>query len=397
MMRGDRPLTVVLLLDTRTGQFGGVESYCYDFALALGHAGHQAHVVLAGVPLPLDNPEHRELRTHHVEARALETVPRSEWESLLDRIAPDVVVLAKGWFDRRNPSLDAVIASRGCAYIIWEGHPAPPAPAGRIRRAVRLLRGGWSNYRLRVARQRHWRRASRVLCVSHHVRDLLVSEHGLPSSHADCIYPGIDFARYAFDPALRLAARQGWGVPVDARVVGTLGRLVRHKRTDLLLHAFAKLRQDSTGGSLYCVIVGSGPELEGLRRLAKDLNIEERTRFVGWIEDPRSAYCGFDLFCLPSEDEGLGLVLIEAGACGCIPLAANAGGMPEVLDHLGLDLIVDDWSAESWANRLRAHLSWDADSRAGVQETTRSRLQKRFDAVTQWQRTIDWVEQVVRR
>lgn len=99
---------------------------------------------------------------------------------------------------------------------------------------------------------------------------------------------------------------------------------------------------------------------------------------------------------MPSADEGLSLVLVEAGACGCIPIAADVGGMPEVLESLGQQLIVRDSSIESWSTRLHTHLTYDTTETARLRKRIREGLTSRFDATRQWARMMACIEVVMR-
>jgi len=95
-----------------------------------------------------------------------------------------------------------------------------------------------------------------------------------------------------------------------------VGRLVRHKRVDLLVTAFADLRKDFP--DLRLKIVGPGAEMERLQKSAAELGILENTEFLGSLVGTKlcEAYADSAVFVLPSELEGFGMVLIEAMAAG---------------------------------------------------------------------------------
>ena len=95
------------------------------------------------------------------------------------------------------------------------------------------------------------------------------------------------------------------------------GRLLKHKRVDLIIHAVAKLR--SSGTILKCIIVGNGPEKDSLRALAKQLGVIDIVQFHDFYEDHDDVYAlikSSKVFVFPSEREGFGIVVIEANACG---------------------------------------------------------------------------------
>jgi N-acetyl-alpha-D-glucosaminyl L-malate synthase BshA len=79
------------------------------------------------------------------------------------------------------------------------------------------------------------------------------------------------------------------------------------------------------------MLVGDGPELRGVRELAKELGVADRVKYLGETPDvPRVLSCA-DLFLLPSSHESFGLSALEAMACSVPVLATRAGGIPEVV------------------------------------------------------------------
>ena len=126
-------------------------------------------------------------------------------------------------------------------------------------------------------------------------------------------------------------------------------RFYPRKRLDVLLHA-AALLQDTIPG-LEIRIVGNGPEREKLRRLCAELGVESSVRWLGDL--PVSAlaaeYNGADVFCLPSIQEGFGIVFLEAMAAGKPIVAARAAAVPEVVRS---GILVEPGDARALADAL---------------------------------------------
>lgn len=124
-----------------------------------------------------------------------------------------------------------------------------------------------------------------------------------------------------------------WLVDPTGRVFKTIiavGRLVEQKGFDVLLKAFARLRQDCDSR---LIIVGGGPLLNELEQLAVKLEISEYVDFVGMQDNPQKFVSRANLFVLSSRWEGLGNVVIEAMACGCPVVATNCTyGPSEILE-----------------------------------------------------------------
>ncbi len=140
---------------------------------------------------------------------------------------------------------------------------------------------------------------------------------------------GIDVERFVPSPALRRAIREELGIPGDAWVVGTVGRLAGEKDQALLVDAMAPLL--SEGRQL--VIVGDGPERDALRtRIAKTPG-GRYVRMLGARADVESVLAAFDAFALSSRTEGLPLALLEAMATGLPVVSTAVGGIPDLVQH----------------------------------------------------------------
>lgn len=163
---------------------------------------------------------------------------------------------------------------------------------------------------------------ARVICVSSGVRDGLVNS-GVEPSKCTIVHNGIDGA--AKPSRQRSEVRRGLGLSDDAIIIGTAGALVKRKRVNLLLEAAAVLKETA------CVVVGDGPERDGLGREAAQLGITERTRFTGFSTDVLSYINAMDVFILPSEKEGLPRVILEAMLMSKPVIAFNVAGANELI------------------------------------------------------------------
>jgi glycogen(starch) synthase len=118
-----------------------------------------------------------------------------------------------------------------------------------------------------------------------------------------------------------------------------LGRLVPAKGVDVLLQALAVLKREALTPGL--TIVGNGPEEQPLRQLVTSLGIGEQVRFVGTKRGPELVRLlnQHEMLVVPSRPappEALGIVALEAIACGCVVIGANQGGLPEAIGPCGV-------------------------------------------------------------
>jgi len=139
---------------------------------------------------------------------------------------------------------------------------------------------------------------------------------------------GIGLSRFSPSATLRATVRGELGLPADAFVVGTVGRLVREKNQPLLVEALAPHLSDK----LRLVIVGDGPEKPALDAALATLG--ERARWVlplGARGDVPRLLHALDVFALSSDSEGLPLVIVEAMAASLPVVSTAVGGIPAVI------------------------------------------------------------------
>lgn len=116
-----------------------------------------------------------------------------------------------------------------------------------------------------------------------------------------------------------------------------VGRLVSDKGLDVLLDALAILKR--RGCRVGLTVIGEGPQAPILRRQARALEIADRVRFVGRREGAElvAALNAHQVLVVPSVwEEPFGVVALEAIACGCVPLVARSGGLPDAVGACGL-------------------------------------------------------------
>jgi glycosyltransferase involved in cell wall biosynthesis len=216
-------------------------------------------------------------------------------------------------------------------------------------------------------------RADRVIALSRELKEKVVAAGVAPEKVA-VVPNGIN--PEAFHPVERGQARARLGLPADAHIVLSVGRLHQSKGYPVLVEAVGRLAEKFPGLQTY--IVGS-PDHEAdarpaIREAAERHNIAERIHLAG-AQDPallKYWYSAADVFCLPTSREGSANVLIEAMACGLPCVTTPVGGNPDVVtsDAVGILAAAD---VESMTRALETGLTrqWDATaiSRHGRQRT----------------------------
>lgn len=131
-------------------------------------------------------------------------------------------------------------------------------------------------------------------------------------------------------------------IPRDRELV-FLGRLVYDKGVDLLFRSLALLRERGLKPRL--TVVGRGPEERSLRQLSRTLDLHEQIDFAGLVAGAElvALLNRHQLLVVPSRwQEPFGLVALEGMACGCVPLVADCGGLPDAIGPAGVKFRHED-------------------------------------------------------
>jgi glycosyltransferase involved in cell wall biosynthesis len=286
----------------------------------------------------------------------------------------------------------AVAAAGAAACILPFGGPLDLTTRGRIARFARAQGAGaliaWMNRAARFAPRGPWGRIGRLggyyglkyyrgfdhLVANTRDIEAWILRQGWPREKVRYI-PNFAVAKDA--PA---ADRAALNTPPGAPLLLSLGRLHANKAHDVSLKVLARLP------GAYLWIAGSGPLEAELKRLAAQLGVADRVRFLGWREDAASLYRAADLCLFPSRFEPLGNVVIQAWAHGLPVVAAASQGPRDLIrdQEDGLLAPVDDDEALAAAS---ARLI--ADPRLGTRlaQAGAARLAAEFSAdrvVDQW-------------
>jgi glycosyltransferase involved in cell wall biosynthesis len=166
-------------------------------------------------------------------------------------------------------------------------------------------------------------------------------------------------------------SRASFETPEDAFVVGASGRFVPRKGFDAILRAVAELPD------AWLWIAGSGEREAELRRLADELGVSARTRFLGWLDEPMHAMAATDAYLMASRHEPLGNVVLEAWHAGVPVISTRAEG-PSWFATDGEDaLMVDIDAVDQMAEALR-RLRDDTALRDRLRQGGRATLDARF-------------------
>lgn len=165
---------------------------------------------------------------------------------------------------------------------------------------------------------------SGIITVSEYLAEEVALRGG---KNIETIYNGQPPISFDSLASSRQQFRKQWGIPADALVLGTIGRLHPTKGQSYLVKVASRLRMKFP--NLHLLLIGEGPLRQDL-----ELELQQTTiphTFTGYLSQAYKALPAMDIFLLPSISEGMGLVLLEAMQAK-VPIVASAvGGIPEVI------------------------------------------------------------------
>jgi phosphatidylinositol alpha-1,6-mannosyltransferase len=196
--------------------------------------------------------------------------------------------------------------------------------------------------------------------------------------------PGVDVERFVpIDETERMRVRAEFGLPPDSELIVSMSRLVPRKGFDTAIRAVAHLAPSRP--DLVLAIAGGGRDDSRLRRLAAELRAP--VRFLGRVPQERlPALLGCaDLFAMLCrnrwsglEQEGFGIVFVEAAACGVPQVAGDSGGAAEAVAHDVTGIVLDNPGDERSAAAAFAALLDDDQRRAAMASASRQRAVEQF-------------------
>lgn len=220
--------------------------------------------------------------------------------------------------------------------------------------------------------RREARRMDAVIAVSRAMGDLLAASnvarerlHVVPNAYS----PRTHFTE-------RSAARRELGLPVDAYVIGWVGRLTAEKGADVLVDAMALLK----GEPVIASFIGDGSQRQSLTARSTS-KAAGKVYWHGLVLDASRLLRAFDVFVLSSRTEGTPMVLFEAMSAGIPIVATRVGGVPDVLRREDA-LLVDADDPESLASAIRETMRNPETARARA-ASARARLAAEY-AVAPW-------------
>jgi phosphatidylinositol alpha-1,6-mannosyltransferase len=303
---------------------------------------------------------------------------RRKLRSLIARTSPGVVCIGDFRFYWLLPVVRRLCGAPVVFYIHGEEVCFSPRATGMLSRHLQKSAIGCL------------RQADGIVVVSRFTQGKVLAL-GTDPSRVKLVYSGVDHVRFTPGPSdSKVIARHGL---TGKRVILTVARLDARKGHETVIKALPTILS-RVPEAIY-LIVGQGPERDRLARLVAELQLETRVVFAGVVADDElcAYYRTCDVFVQPNyqfngDNEGFGLVFLEAAACGCAVVAGRAGGVPEAVKDGETGLLVDGTSVEQTSDAI-SRLLLDANlrsefSRNGINWARRFHWQATANAFTEF-------------
>ena len=145
--------------------------------------------------------------------------------------------------------------------------------------------------------------ANQFFACTEHAGKWLFGKKVLERKELNVINNAIDLKKFEFNEKIREDLRKELGIKEDTIVIGHIGRFMRQKNHEFLIDVFNELYKKNQNTVL--ILIGQGPLLNEIKQKVRNLNIEDKIKFIGQITDVERYYNIMDVFVFPSIYEGL--------------------------------------------------------------------------------------------
>ncbi|MFH2144562.1 MAG: glycosyltransferase family 4 protein [Candidatus Omnitrophota bacterium] len=312
-----------ILFITTHLNYGGITTYIISLAEALSKKGHNVYIASAGGDLA---PKLEKSDVRHVR---IPIKTKCEFNPLL------LIALIKLLYLIRKESIDIIHAQTRVTQVV--------AAILSVMAKVPYLTTCHGFFKPNLGRQFFPCWGRKVVAISDAVEKHLKIDFYLPDDQIALIPNGIDIGRFVVS-----ARRDDIKVPV--RKVGIIARLSYVKGHRYLLEAMAEVIREFSDARLF--IFGDGKIKNELIKQAQKLAITDKVIFLPAVFNTAEVLQEIDVFVMPSLQEGLGLSILEAQACGLPVIASCVGGIPTIIKDNLTGLLVSPRDARALAGAI---------------------------------------------
>lgn len=221
--------------------------------------------------------------------------------------------------------------------------------------------------------------STKVIACTDQVSGVLVERDGIASKHVEVIANGIDLSRFESAPAIDVT--EEFGVPADRCCIGVIGRYHPVKGHIYFLDVFASLLKQlvEQGRSAHLFYIGEGELRTAIEAGISERRLGENVTLTGFRNDVPAVLSALDLVAVPSELEGLPMVVLEAMSQGKPVVAHDVGGIRDVISDAGLGRVVAAQDQAAMTAEL-AELASSPELRREIGLKAKEKIEQGYDA-----------------
>ena len=210
---------------------------------------------------------------------------------------------------------------------------------------------------LRSYEKKLMNRSDALIAVSKYTVNELTDLYGISTDKIHVIYNGVDIQK--FKPRQnKTELREQFGLEPNKKIVLFVGRLYHRKGLELLLHSIPPVLEQFSNVTFVISGTGFKEKEESLKNLAKELNIENDVKFLGYVADENlpELYSTADIFVLPAIYENFPFAILEAQSTALPVISTNVGGIPEFLENEKNGFVIEPGDEPMLTQKLLALL-----------------------------------------
>ena len=365
---------------------GGIARHCFGLSRALSKRGHEVHVVTLEFPGAPAFEEMEGVKIHRVRIE-LGHPDFITWTFIFNHFMEKIVAnLSKDEeFDviHIHDWLTAPVGISSKYYLrkplVSTVHSIEIGRAQGLNNPNSLLIDGlewWMTYE-----------SKKVISCSNSMKGELEQHFHLPSEKITVIPNAVDLSKYQRNID-KNAVKRRYGIESHEKIILFIGRLVPQKGVEYLVRAIPLILQQHKDAKF--VVVGDGWSRDYLENMVRSAGFGEKIRFLGFISDLEltELTMSADALVIPSVYEPFGIVALEGMAAGVPVVAANVGGLAEIIEHertgvlvysknpesiaWGVNRILSDqgyanWLVQNAKKKVREVYSWEAAAQKTVE------------------------------
>ncbi len=204
--------------------------------------------------------------------------------------------------------------------------------------------------------------ADHYIAISHKIKEVMVND-GIAAERISVVHSGIDLQRFTGISGDHLLSE--FKLKPGEPVVINVAHLAGHKGQKFLVGAIPYVLKEIPNARFF--IIGRGELMSELQALSASLGINQALTFTGFRNDVGAFYNIADLFVMSSVQEGLGTAILDALALGKPVVAANSGGIPEIIKDGETGRLVEAADSQALAQGIVEMLTQAAQAEAMAQ------------------------------